>query len=165
MISRNEMKSPRRIAVLFSTKSFILLATSFVGALAAPTASSCQIKANVCLQPFGSGDCLPGPYVPKTCYDLPGEWIGKVRTLTPLDDDAVCLANLIPCSEATQNVCHPSVDCTGYVMLSKENTHGWDLSTTDFMDKVQSFSCWKNGTLPGAPAAVSVLAAPAPTVM
>ncbi|KAI5919998.1 hypothetical protein F4810DRAFT_685186 [Camillea tinctor] len=145
-------------------KTAVAIAASLAGVLAVPTASSCQIKANVCLQPFGSGDCLPGPYIAKTCYDLPAEWIGKVRTLTPLQDNAVCLANVMSCAEATQNICHPStVDCTGYTMLSMENTHGWDLSTTDFMADVRSFSCWKNGTLPGVPTAVSSLGAPAAT--
>ncbi|CAJ2510550.1 Uu.00g095190.m01.CDS01 [Anthostomella pinea] len=172
------------------TKSLVLL-VSFAGAILAAPTSSCHINANVCLGDHGSGTCLPTTYIPKTCYDLPSAWIGSVKTLTPLDDNAVCLANSyapiypflsmhksqelwlltlffptsMSCTEAQQNICHDSPDCTGYVMPSKENPAGWDLTASGLMSKVVSFSCWKNGTLLGTPAAVSSLAGPAATAM
>ncbi|KAH9995948.1 hypothetical protein F4779DRAFT_607263 [Xylariaceae sp. FL0662B] len=120
-------------------------------------------NANVCLGDHGQGDCLPKPFDLATCYDLPADWVGKVKTLTPLDDGFVCLANFMDCAEATQDICYASPECKGYVLLSMSNPAGWDLEAAGLKERVQSFSCFKNGTLPALPTAVSTLEAPTMT--
>ncbi|KAH9901818.1 hypothetical protein F4778DRAFT_737760 [Xylariomycetidae sp. FL2044] len=145
-------------------QSIILFAAS-VSAAPSTARAACHAEANVCLGPNGTGDCLPKPFNFGTCYDLPTEWLGQVRTLASLDDNAVCLAYFTSCAEAQQNTCHDSTaDCTGYALISKENTHGWDLdSMMEWKQDLKAFGCWLNGTLPALPASVSSLAAPVAT--
>ncbi|KAI1080840.1 hypothetical protein F5B20DRAFT_539137 [Whalleya microplaca] len=69
------------------------------------------------------------------------------------------------CEQATQDVCHDTLDCTGSLLLSMNNPVGWDLSTTDWMERVVSFSCFKNGTWPALPTAVGSLDSPKATTM
>ncbi|KAI1342282.1 hypothetical protein F5Y15DRAFT_374780 [Xylariaceae sp. FL0016] len=137
---------------------------------------SAALKVNVCLGGEGQAPCLQPTYNTGTCYDLPTDWIGQVSTIATQDANSVCLANVEDCDGAmVPNVCHSGPadsgspfnglsDCTGYVMLSKENPLGWDLTGTDWKRAVKSFSCWTNGTLPALPTEKVTLSAPNSTI-
>ncbi|ORY60711.1 uncharacterized protein BCR38DRAFT_411835 [Pseudomassariella vexata] len=159
-------------------KFIVLVAAALVTSCVSVSSSCSQANATVCSLEYGGvvhpstciGQKSTWLYDYATCYDLPSEWTEGNGTLTPATADAVCYAQMAPCSAVSEDTsgekCEDTPDCSGSIMLTMSNPIGWNLGSYGLRPYVKSFACYPRGNPAGkplVPTATSSLTAAGPT--